>query len=424
MNIWLIQRAEPLPIDEGQQRLLRTGLLAESLLKRGHDVLWWTSTFHHNLKTYRSNKDSLVKVTDHYRLWMLHGGGYKKNLSLARLIDQHVLAKKFSALAVKEAKPEIIVCSLPSVELCLAAVEYGRREGVPVILDMRDMWPDIFVDVFPKFLRGLARFGLDPMFQAARKACGMATAISGITEPFVEWGLLRGERKRTIMDMSFPIGYKSSQPDAPSLDEAQKYWDTMGIGKDKKELVVSFSGTINWQFDLKTVILAVQKILHEGVPMKLVICGTGDRLAYYQKMASGNPNIIFTGYINASKLFVLMRRSTVGLDPLPDRYDFLSTINNKAIEYLSAGLPVISCPQKGVLYELLKERHCGLSYEHGDVDGLSRLLIQLNRDPDLVTPMAGNALVLFKERFSAEKVYGEMASYVEKIAGLNQNKLI
>ena len=56
----------------------------------------------------------------------------------------------------------------------------------------------------------------------------------------------------------------------------------------------------------------------------------------------------FPGWVDAAKIFVLMRRSAVGLDPLPDRYDFLATINNKAIEYMSAGLPVISSPDRGV----------------------------------------------------------------------------
>jgi O-methyltransferase len=107
------------------------------------------------------------------------------------------------------------------------------------------------------------------------------------------------------------------------------------------------------------------------------------------------------------------------LDPLPDRYDFLATINNKAIEYLSAGLPVISCPQKGVLFDLLKENQCGLSYEHGDAVGLSCLLGQLDRDRKTVAQMSRNAALLFEERFVAEKVYEQMACSIENIASLN-----
>ena len=416
MNIWLVQRWESLPVDEGQQRMMRTGLLAEALLRRGHDVLWWTSAFNHELRTHRYDKDTLVTVSPHYRLWIMHGGGYKKNISLARIIDHRNLARKFQKLSVKESKPDIILSSLPTVELCREAVEYGRREGVPVVLDMRDMWPDIFVDIFPRSLQRLVKLGLWPMFEEARKACSMATAICGVTDPFVDWGIQRGKRKRTPMDRSFPLAYQSSQPDSVSLQEAQTYWDALGVHENDKDFVVCYTGALNLQFDLETAILAVKKALMNGISIKLVICGNGERLAYYKKIALGMPNIIFTGYINRAKLYVLMRRSTVGLDPLPDRYDFLVHINNKAIEYLSAGLPVISCPNKGVLYGLLQERHCGLSYEHGNVDGLFSILSQLTRNRGMIASMAANALELFKEKFSAEKVYHEMACYTEEIA--------
>ncbi len=416
MNIWLVQRAEPLPIDEGQQRLLRTGLLAESLVQRGHDVLWWTSTFNHSLKTCRSHKDALIHVCDHYRIWMMHGGGYKKNRSVSRFVDQRILARKFKVSANKEARPDIIICSLPSVELCLACVAYGRRMNVPVVLDMRDMWPDIFVDVFPRPLQGLVRFGLGPLFWEAQKACSMATAICGITDAFVDWGLARGQRKKTDFDKSFPMGYKAAPPQEFFLQEAQKYWDAWGVQEEPKELVVCFSGAVNWQFDLETAILAVRKALSKGVSVKFIICGSGDRLDYFKKLAEGEPNIIFTGFIDVAKLYVLMRRSALGLDPLPDRYDYLASINNKAIEYFSAGLPVISCPKSGVLFELLKRHNCGLSYTHGNVDELAGLLLQLNRERGEINQMADKAKRLFEERFSAEKVYQEMSRYIEEIA--------
>lgn len=47
MNIWLVTIGEPLPIDEGNYRLLRVGILANLLVKKNHNVIWWTSTFNH-----------------------------------------------------------------------------------------------------------------------------------------------------------------------------------------------------------------------------------------------------------------------------------------------------------------------------------------------------------------------------------------
>ena len=52
MKIWLTEIGEPLPIDAGA-RLMRCGLLAQTLASRDHDVTWWASTFDHARKLYR-----------------------------------------------------------------------------------------------------------------------------------------------------------------------------------------------------------------------------------------------------------------------------------------------------------------------------------------------------------------------------------
>ena len=54
MDIWVIKDGEPLPI-EPDARVLRTGLLAAELVRRGHTVTWWTSTFAHHRKVLLQN---------------------------------------------------------------------------------------------------------------------------------------------------------------------------------------------------------------------------------------------------------------------------------------------------------------------------------------------------------------------------------
>jgi glycosyltransferase involved in cell wall biosynthesis len=115
-------------------------------------------------------------------------------------------------------------------------------------------------------------------------------------------------------------------------------------------------------------------------------------------------------------MYVLMRRSAVGLDPLPERYDFMASINNKAIEYMSSGLPLLSTPRKGVLFDLLSGERCGMSYDAADAVGLAALVCRLVSEPGLQTAMAENSRRVFVERFTAEKVCAEMAEHFELIA--------
>src|SRR6266404_1607534 len=141
MRVWLVTAAEPLPIDEGSQRLFRTGIFAKYLINSGHEVLRWASSFNHTAKKQRVEKDTLVEVQPGYSIWLLHANPYEKNISFARWRNHRGIARKFRQLARRERKPDIVFCSLPTLELAEEAAIYGRENRVPVVIDVRDMWP-------------------------------------------------------------------------------------------------------------------------------------------------------------------------------------------------------------------------------------------------------------------------------------------
>src|SRR5687768_16760322 len=139
----MVTIGEPLPTDGESVRLLRCGILSDLLVRQGHEVLWWTSTFDHTQKRHRYSDDTGVTLHDGYRLQLLHGRGYPHNISWERLADHRTLARKFSKLAADEPRPDVVLCSFPTIELSREAIRYGERTGVPVILDVRDPWPDV-----------------------------------------------------------------------------------------------------------------------------------------------------------------------------------------------------------------------------------------------------------------------------------------
>jgi glycosyltransferase involved in cell wall biosynthesis len=319
-------------------------------------------------------------------------------------------------MAREEARaPQIIVAALPTIELCAESVKYGRERGVPVVLDMRDMWPDIFADAVPGPARPLARLLLWPMFRAARAACARATAITGITDEFVDWGLKRGRRQRSDLDRAFAMGYSVTPPSAEDVAAAEKFWDQQGVPAAGDGPIACFFGTLGRQFDMQTVLEAARLLQSQGGRVRFVLCGAGDRLDEFRTLASDLRNVYFPGWVDKAAIHVLMRRSMAGLDPLTDRYDFLATINNKAIEYLSAGLPIISSPGRGALNRLLSDERCGLSYEIGDAAGLAGVLSRLDREPELHASLADNARRVFLERFTADQVYGSMMEYLHEV---------
>ena len=218
MNAWLATIGEPVPVQEGSHdRLHRAGyfarfLPATAIRSRGGLP---PSTISANGTSLTATPSSRPRVRCDIRL--LHGCGYRSNVSWARFRDHDQIGGQFARLArAAEDRPDVIVAALPTIELCAESVKFGRQRGIPVILDMRDMWPDIFVTAVPGRPAG-ARLLLWPLFRQARSAHAGATAITGITEAFVDWGLQRGRRARSPLDRAFPMGYASVPPAEENL---------------------------------------------------------------------------------------------------------------------------------------------------------------------------------------------------------------
>ncbi len=416
MIVWLITIGEPLPIDK-KDRLHRTGILAKLLVTKGHRVIWWTSTFDHVRKEHRFNRDTYYKVANNFEIKLLHSIGYRKNISLSRFINHYLIARSFLKNASEVTKPDIILCSLPTLELSLSAVRYGKKMDIPVVLDMRDMWPEVFLDFIPYWAKGIAKIIFSPMYSTLHKACNDATCITGITQGYVEWGVKCANRTAKNLDRYFPFGYTKITPNEEDIKEAKGFWKKLGINQDNNKMNVCYFGNLGKGFmsEYINVINAAKKLEMKKFPIQLIMCGRGENLSFYREQSEGCDNILFPGWINESQIWTLLRMSSIGLLPYQNNKSFVISYPNKSIEYLSAGLPIISS-LKGVLGSLLHSYNCGITYESENVDDLVSKLIYLYNNPKIIKNMSKNALDLYKDKFVAEKVYNEMIDYLKYIS--------
>lgn len=415
MRIWLVTIGEPLPTDSsGGDRLYRTGILATMLAKHGHEVVWWSSTFDHMRKQQRFLTDTTLSLESGVKLKLLNGGGYKSNISFRRLVDHSILARKFMRQSKDMSQPDVILCSLPPLELAVATTRYGQVRGVPVILDIRDLWPDVFLMTVPRWLRTLFSLALAPMWWQARTACRNAFAITGNAPSFVQWGLSHANRLAGNLDQHFPFGYANPVLTGDEQNKAKQFWSKYGLHEGKSIFTICFFGTFSNQFDLETVIDAALILEAEGVDVKFVLCGTGERLEALKARAGGRQAVIFPGWVGRAEIWSLMAYSHVGIAPYRNHAGFVGNLPNKPIEYMAGGLPVVS-GLHGYLEELLDSNQCGVNYKPGDARALCDVIVRLMKDEQQLTTMSTNAYRLFSEKFDADKVYGEMMSYLEDV---------
>ena len=99
MKAWLIQIGEPLPIDGANERLMRTGMLAQALVSRGHEVHWWASSFDHARLRQRPQHSSTVQLSDRFAITLLEGRSYPRAVSVARIRNHREVAADFESRA-------------------------------------------------------------------------------------------------------------------------------------------------------------------------------------------------------------------------------------------------------------------------------------------------------------------------------------
>lgn len=422
MIVWLITIGEPLPIDRnGGDRLYRTGILAGMLVKSGVEVVWWTSTFDHVRKSHRFLTDTTIHLDSGILLKLIYGLGYRRNISLGRLLDHAILAWKFKRQAAKMGRPDIILCSLPSLELPVAATEYGGKHNVPVIVDVRDLWPDIFLEIAPSWFRPIFNLGLAPMWHQANTACKNAYSITGNAPGFVEWGLERANRIATSLDRHFPFGYEAPVLSNDEQDSALQFWANYGLIHKDGVLTVCFFGAFSNQFDLETVIDAALILEVENVDVRFVLCGTGENLGVLKIRAKGSRSIVFPGWVGRAEIWSLMALSDIGIAPYKNHIGFLGNLPNKPIEYMAGGLPVLS-GLHGYLEELLETNECGLNYELSDPLALRDAIKGLVANRGQISVMSANAQKLFARHFSAEIVYEGMIAYLKNVVAMHSGK--
>ena len=415
MKVWVVKTSEMLASDNGNGRLLRSGLIAQLLDERGHDVTWWISTFDHANRINRASAHTDLSFGTRGIIRMLHSPGYRASISMARLRDHAIWGRAFRRAVARSPSPDIIFCAFPTIEAAAVCAEFGRRRGVPVVLDLRDMWPDIFAEFAPQPLRFLVRGVMQPWHMRARVAMRDASALFAITEEFLRWGVRCAGRERRPWDGVFLLAYPGVQDAGRDTPPERLVLDQLGIN-DRASFNVAVVGSMTRRrFEMETVIAAARSLRERAVPINFILGGDGEDLPHYREIARDCPNVFFPGWLGMAQIRELLAHSHVGLVPYRNSQDLVMSIPNKVGEYLAAGLPVVTC-LKGALPAFLTRYGCGKSFSASDPASLASLLCGLQDDKAHLRDLSANARSCYREELVAETVYGRLIDRLEIIS--------
>lgn len=419
MNIWVVKYGETVPFlrPERQDHYFRSGELVRRLAQRGHDVTWWTGRFEHQSKSHLGGPETIQVPNTSITIELLDSPGYRSNVSVRRFYDHWVIARSFQHRLRGRAAPDAIVASFPTPELAGVALFYARRNNVPLIVDVRDMWPDAITERIGE------RFGISlPPFllhynHLARRVLGTANSVVSISPPFLQWAQQRGGRTESQKQADRVFYLAATQrvvrPDRQA--EIAERWRQRGLVIDKSRRIFCWAGSLTNQTTTRNLVDALCSLPPAVVSqVQIVVCGKGDLETRLADVARQYKHVLFTGFVERDDLQYLYDRADVGLLCYDNTKDFQASFPNKFGEYLMSGLTVLTSV-KGLMTETFGQERFLVTSAGNSPSSLAQA-IGVAATMDIPAEVKNGARTVFREHFDADVVYAHYMDHIEKLA--------
>ena len=413
MKAWILQTGEPLPIDSDSLRPMRAMNLSEALIEHGHEVMLWSSDFNHFSKSHRLGSSSTINHSEQLTIKLIQSRGYKSHFGIERLIDHAQLGWNLRKMLRSEIMPDVAFIGYPPIEPAWVMVKWLKAKNVPILLDVKDAWPDLLLNAVPQKFRLLAKLVLTPYFLMMKGTFRSATALSSVTDEFLQWSADKAGREREVNDLVLPLSPNDSDLDLNDVISAELYWDSRGITANGRRRMY-FVGSLTNNFDFSQILAAAPHL-----DCEIIIAGDGPLRTQLIESNNQLENVFFPGWISSAQAFVLAQRSTFALGPLIDRVDFEMSIPNKFIDALKMGKPMLTS-NSGVAGKLLLKHGAGRVYSNSDDQSFIQEARKMLFDSQEVESLSRNAKDLYITKFSHREVYGRA---VDKLSQIMQEGL-
>ena len=353
--------------------------------------------------------DTDLVIANSFRVKILYAGGYKKNISLSRYLHHLKLAFSFYKNAKLEKVPDLIVCSFPLIELTYAAIKYAKANKIPIVVDIRDPWPDIILQSLPSIPFFIFYPASKLMNLVIKNSFKYTSAITACSEGYLDWALKKFNSKRRILDKVFYLGCDDQKTNINILvkNKFRKLENDL-----EGKFIVFFVGTFGHTYDLDLVVKAARILHGEGNEnIHFLLAGDGTKFSLILKKSHLLKNITFTGWLNQEDIKYLSSISDIGIIPMNQMNGCLP---NKFYDYSCAGLPILSSLE-GDANQLLREYNFGMTYQKNNEHDLVKKVKLYACSEEILNLHSRNSRFIFNNKFDSHIIYDEFAQYLGEI---------
>jgi len=425
LKVWVIQTGEPLHVDDNGVRPMRAMNLCNALIGAGHEVVLWSSAFDHTKKEHRT-KEFLSIDDEKMTTNLIPSPGYSDHKSFKRILDHIILALNFNKVVkTKEVDlPDVAFIGFPPVEISYVALKWLKAKGIPSVIDVKDQWPEAFIEntpiILPGILKPILKFIFYPYKYLTIAALKNATAFCSMSDSYLRWMANLSGRDITKNDMVVPLTTSIPEVSSEEFLSAKIWWKDHGVCLDTKRRL-HFIGSLSPSFDFLIIRDVAKNFEKNDIDCQFVICGEGSELNKVKEIMSGLKNVVFPGWIDTSKIKALSSSSFGSLAPYRNTDNFTMNIPNKILDSLASGLPIFTTLE-GEVKQLIEFSESGFSTV--SASEMEENILSLLDNIELRESMSKNAKELYSKRFSKDLVYNDLVKRLECLVRESANERI
>ncbi|XZI03991.1 glycosyltransferase family 4 protein [Clostridium perfringens] len=299
---------------------------------------------------------------------------------------------------LKRKKPDIIYCSIPSIDAAYYVTKYAKKNNIKLIIDIQDLWPEAFKMVLN--IPIISDIIFYPMNKKANFVYKNADEIIGVSETYVNRALK--VNKKVEKGLSVFLGTDLN------------YFDSL-IKSSKKynNFTIVYVGTLGHSYNIKLIIDALEQVrLKYNKNINFLIMGDGPLKNEFQSYSKNkNLQIEFTGRLKYEDMVSRLKKCHLAVNPIID--GSAGSIINKVGDYAAAGLPVINTQDCKEYKRLIEKYNIGFSFLNNDIAGISDKIFELYNDYNLIEKLGDNNRKLAIDLFDRGKTYKNIINIIE-----------
>lgn len=396
---------------EGNAPAARTHENSVRWVRRGHEVTVVTGVPNHpagvvypgyrNRLRQRESRDG-VEVVRVITYVAANQGTLRRILNYV----SYMLSASFFALFLP--RPDVVVATSPQFFCGWAGVITSFLRRVPLVLEIRDLWPESISAVGAFRERRLLR-ALEWLEQ---RMYGAASRIVTVGEGYRGQLLARGVPAQRIHVIVNGIDLEMFRPRPPDPGVLRR----LGL---EGRFVVGYSGTIGMASGLDVVLRAGEELRRRGRDdVRLLLVGDGAVREELEREAGrrGLANVIFTGRQDRSLVPAFLSVCDACLVHLRKVELFTTVMPSKIFEAAGMARPLI-LGVGGEARACVEQAGCGIAIEPENAAELVAAILRLADDPELRRSLGSAGRAWVEAHHDRDRLAAAYLDLLEKIAG-------